>query len=98
MRFEAARFGQNAGTGATCGSDCAAGISSFAGSPAGTASCPGAGCANSAGAPADPYRWMEKANDPEWVPFMKGQAACRRLVFDSIPGRKALVLRPLPSI
>src|SRR5512134_2277212 len=41
----------------------------------------------------DPYRWMENPKDPEWEPFMKGQAAHARRVLDSLPGRKALYER-----
>jgi prolyl oligopeptidase len=36
---------------------------------------------------ADPYRWMENPKDPEWEPFMKGQAAYARRVLDAIPDR-----------
>jgi prolyl oligopeptidase len=35
----------------------------------------------------DPYRWMENPQDPEWEPFMRGQAAHARAVLDAIPGR-----------
>jgi len=38
----------------------------------------------------DPYRWMENPKDPDWDPFMRGQASYARTVLDSIPGRKAL--------
>jgi len=41
----------------------------------------------------DPYRWMEDPKDPEWEPFMKGQAAYARKVLDAIPGRNALYER-----
>lgn len=41
----------------------------------------------------DTYRWMENPKDPEWEPFMKGQAAHARHVLDAIPGRKALYER-----
>jgi prolyl oligopeptidase len=42
---------------------------------------------------ADPYRWMENPEDPEWEPFMRGQGAYARRVLDSIPGRSALYAR-----
>jgi prolyl oligopeptidase len=41
----------------------------------------------------DPYRWMENPADPEWAPFMRGQAAYARSVLDAIAGRKALAQR-----
>lgn len=41
----------------------------------------------------DPYRWMENPGDVDWMPFMKGQAGYARVMFDSIPGRKALYER-----
>jgi prolyl oligopeptidase len=41
----------------------------------------------------DPYRWMENSKDPDWEPFMRGQAAYARRVLDAIPGRKRLGAR-----
>ena len=41
----------------------------------------------------DPYRWMENDQDPEWLPFLKGQNAHTRAVLDRIPGREALLRR-----
>jgi prolyl oligopeptidase len=41
----------------------------------------------------DPYRWMENPADPDWLPFMRGQAAYARGVLDAIPGRTALARR-----
>src|ERR1700733_1961466 len=41
----------------------------------------------------DPYRWMENSKDPDWEPFMRGQAAYARQVLDAIPGRKRLSAR-----
>jgi prolyl oligopeptidase len=41
----------------------------------------------------DPYRWMEDAKDPEWLPFLKGQNAHTRAVLDLVPGRAALLQR-----
>ncbi|MEY3735309.1 MAG: hypothetical protein RLZZ624_367 [Cyanobacteriota bacterium] len=38
----------------------------------------------------DPYRWMERQDDPEWLPFLKAQAEYSRAVLDAIPGRSAL--------
>lgn len=38
----------------------------------------------------DPYRWMETPTDPDWEPFMRGNAAHARALFDAIPGRQAL--------
>lgn len=42
---------------------------------------------------ADPYRWMEDPSDPDWAPFMLGQAAHARAVLDALPGRQALLAR-----
>jgi prolyl oligopeptidase len=39
----------------------------------------------------DPYRWMENDQDPEWIPFLKGQNAHARAVLDRIPGRERLL-------
>ena len=41
----------------------------------------------------DPYRWMENDHDPEWLPFLKGQNAHARALFDRIPGRENLLKR-----
>ena len=41
----------------------------------------------------DPYRWMENAKDPDWLPFLKGQNAHTRAVLDLVPGRAALLQR-----
>ena len=41
----------------------------------------------------DPYRWMESDQDPEWLPFLKGQNAHARAVLDRIPGRDKLLTR-----
>lgn len=38
----------------------------------------------------DPYRWMERQDDPDWLPFLKAQASHSRAVLDAIPGRSAL--------
>ena len=42
---------------------------------------------------ADPYRWMENDQDPDWEPYVKGQADHARKVFDAIPGREAMATR-----
>jgi prolyl oligopeptidase len=41
----------------------------------------------------DPYRWMENDQDPDWLPFLKGQNAHARAVLDRIPGRERLLKR-----
>lgn len=41
----------------------------------------------------DPYRWMENDRDPDWLPFLKGQAAHARGVLDALPQRIALLER-----
>jgi prolyl oligopeptidase len=41
----------------------------------------------------DPYRWMENPADPDWLPFMRGQAAYARGVLDAAPGRALLTRR-----
>jgi prolyl oligopeptidase len=41
----------------------------------------------------DPYRWMEKAKDPEFSHYLKGQADYARKVLDSLPLRKELLDR-----
>lgn len=42
---------------------------------------------------ADPYRWMEDANDPDLLPWLKAQSAHGRAVLNEIPGRAALAKR-----
>ena len=39
----------------------------------------------------DPYRWMESGKDPDWLPWLKGQAAHTQGVFKAIPGRAGLL-------
>jgi prolyl oligopeptidase len=41
----------------------------------------------------DPYRWMENAKDPEWMPYLMGQNAYARAVLGKIPGREALAAK-----
>ncbi|AQR63548.1 hypothetical protein BZG35_13885 [Brevundimonas sp. LM2] len=41
----------------------------------------------------DPYRWMETPTDPDWEPYMRGNAAHARAILDAIPGREALAVR-----
>ena len=41
----------------------------------------------------DRYRWMENDQDPDWLPFLKGQNAHTRAVLDELPGRTALLAR-----
>jgi prolyl oligopeptidase len=41
----------------------------------------------------DPYRWMENAKDPDWLPFLKGQNAHTRAIIDALPDRTALLKR-----
>lgn len=41
----------------------------------------------------DPYRWMEDARDPDWVPYMRAQNAYARATLDRIAGRAALAKR-----
>src|ERR1700736_1590861 len=41
----------------------------------------------------DPYRWMENAKDPEWLPFLKGQNNHARAVLDALPTRAPLLKR-----
>jgi prolyl oligopeptidase len=41
----------------------------------------------------DPYRWMENAQDPDWLPFLKGQNDYTRSVLDALPTRGALLKR-----
>lgn len=38
----------------------------------------------------DPYRWMENPQDPEWEPYMRGQADYTRAQLDRIPGLPAM--------
>src|SRR5579863_6359350 len=41
----------------------------------------------------DPYRWMENDQDPEWLPYLRGQNAHTRAVLDRIPNRDKLLAR-----
>jgi prolyl oligopeptidase len=41
----------------------------------------------------DPYRWMEDPASPDFLPWVKGEAAFTRSVLDRIPGRAALLKR-----
>jgi prolyl oligopeptidase len=41
----------------------------------------------------DPYRWMENANDPDLLPWLKAQNSHTRAILDGIPGRAALGAR-----
>src|SRR5882724_9461667 len=41
----------------------------------------------------DPYRWMENAKDPEWLPFLKGQNEYTRAALDALPTRAPLLKR-----
>jgi len=41
----------------------------------------------------DRYRWMESGEDPDWLPFMKGQGAHARAALAALPGREALLAR-----
>jgi prolyl oligopeptidase len=41
----------------------------------------------------DPYRWMENAKDPDWLPFLTAQNAHARAVLETIPGRTQLLRR-----
>jgi len=36
----------------------------------------------------DPYRWMENAKDPRWMPWLRSQAAATRHTLDAIPARE----------
>lgn len=38
----------------------------------------------------DPYRWMEDANDPDLLPWLKAQNAHSRALLDEMPGRTAM--------
>lgn len=39
----------------------------------------------------DPYRWMERGDDPDWLPWLKAQGAHAQAVFADLPGRAALL-------
>ena len=39
----------------------------------------------------DPYRWMESGKDPDWMPWLKGQAQHTRTTLDALPGRAKLL-------
>jgi prolyl oligopeptidase len=41
----------------------------------------------------DPYRWMENDQDPDWLPFLKGQNDHARAVLDALPIRASLLKR-----
>src|ERR1700761_1857066 len=41
----------------------------------------------------DPYRWMENAKDPDWLPYLKAQNAHTRAIIDALPQRAALLER-----
>lgn len=41
----------------------------------------------------DPYRWMENDQDPQWLPYLRGQNAHARAVLARIPGREELLAR-----
>ncbi len=41
----------------------------------------------------DAYRWMENPKDPDWEPYMRGQAAHARASLDALPGLEALKAR-----
>ena len=41
----------------------------------------------------DPYRWMENAKDPDWLPYLKAQNDRTRKVLDALPSRDALLTR-----
>jgi prolyl oligopeptidase len=41
----------------------------------------------------DPYRWMENAKDPDWLPYLKAQNAHTRAIVDALPDRAALLKR-----
>jgi prolyl oligopeptidase len=41
----------------------------------------------------DPYRWMENPQDPDWLPFMRGQAAYAHSRLEALPLRKRLLAR-----
>jgi len=39
----------------------------------------------------DPYRWMETRTDPDWEPFMRGNAAHAEATLAAIPGRARML-------
>jgi prolyl oligopeptidase len=41
----------------------------------------------------DPYRWMENAKDPDWLPYLKAQNDRTRRVLDALPTRTQLLKR-----
>ncbi|HSI49228.1 MAG TPA: prolyl oligopeptidase family serine peptidase [Ideonella sp.] len=41
----------------------------------------------------DRYRWMEDDQDPDWLPFLRGQNTHTRGVLSELPGRAALLAR-----
>ena len=41
----------------------------------------------------DPYRWMENPGDPDWLPFLRGQASYARQTLDALPMRAKLLKR-----
>ncbi|WP_419816054.1 prolyl oligopeptidase family serine peptidase [Glacieibacterium sp.] len=41
----------------------------------------------------DPYRWMEKSSDPDWLPYLKAQNDRTRAVLDALPDRAVLLRR-----
>jgi prolyl oligopeptidase len=41
----------------------------------------------------DPYRWMENAKDPDWLPFLKAENNHARAILDALPARAALLKR-----
>jgi prolyl oligopeptidase len=41
----------------------------------------------------DPYRWMENAKDPDWLPYLKAQNDRTRAVLDALPARAQLLKR-----
>lgn len=41
----------------------------------------------------DNYRWMENPKDPDWAPFMKGQADYTSAALDAVPGNAAMQAR-----
>jgi len=41
----------------------------------------------------DPYRWMENAQDADWLPFLKAQNDHARAILDALPTRAGLLER-----
>ncbi len=41
----------------------------------------------------DPFRWMEDADHPDWMPFMRGQADFARAILDGLPQRDRISRR-----